>query len=276
MNEELGHTSSPTPVARGGDQRSTFRWLWLPVVMVIVVVGVWITGGVITNDESVAKGLTGLWFAIAGVAVLVLAMRSRNAAVPAIAGYVIAAGGLGGFLLYSSTVDRVVDEDVVVAAPEVSATPNPAEDEQPEDVNTLLSKGQFVDGEHPTSGLASVIDTAKGTVVTLTSFETDPGPDLRVYFVPPGTDVGAGEDLEGRGVGDGLGEVLAEALGVAVGVAVGVGTGRGGVHVDGTVRHTSALSWAHRQASACRRRSRTRASAAPRSSTWMPSRRLSW
>ena len=176
-------------------ERSPLRWLWLPAVLVIVAVGVWITGGVITNDESVAKVLTGLWFALAGLAVLVLAWVRRGAAVPAIIGYSVAAVGIGGFLLYTSTVDQVVDEDVVVAAPEESATPNPTEDEQPEDANILVSKGRFVDGEHPTSGVASVIDTAKGTVVTLTSFETDPGPDLRVYFVPSGTDVEAGEDL---------------------------------------------------------------------------------
>ena len=183
---------------------TALRWLWLPAVIVVVAVGVWITGGVITNDESVAKVLTGVWFAVAGVAVLLLALRNRSAAVPAIAGYVLAAGGLGGFLLYTSTVDRVVDEDVVVAAPEESASTgtdatnsenDTGSNDQSEDVNVLVSKGRFVDGEHPTSGVASVIDTGKGTVVTLTSFETDPGPDLRVYFVPPGTDVGAGEDL---------------------------------------------------------------------------------
>jgi hypothetical protein len=185
--------------------RSALRWLWLPAVFVVVAVGVWITGGVITNDEAVAKVLTGLWFALAALAVLVLAWVRRGAAVPAITGYAVAAVGIGGFLLYTSTVDQVVDEDVVVAAPELSATENGSDtadtnsasgtDEPADDVNTLISKGDFVDGEHPTSGVASIIDTDRGMVVTLTSFETDPGPDLRVYFVPPGTDVGAGEDL---------------------------------------------------------------------------------
>lgn len=174
-------------------------------------VGVWITGGVITNDESVAKVLTGLWFALAGLAVLVLAWVRRGAAVPAIIGYSVAAVGIGGFLLYTSTVDQVVDEDVVVAAPEESATASDGDtddtddtddannatgtDEPTEDVNTLIAKGDFVSGEHPTSGVASVIETPNGVVVTFTKFETDPGPDLRVYFVPPGTAVEAGEDL---------------------------------------------------------------------------------
>ena len=198
--EEL---DSQTSAVHG--ERSALRWLWLPGVFVIVAVGVWITGGVITNDESVAKVLTGLWFALAGLGVLVLAWVRRGAAVPAIIGYSVAAVGIGGFLLYTSTVDQVVDEDVVVAAPEESATATDDDpddtnnasgtDEPTEDVNTLISKGDFVDAEHPTSGVASVIKTPNGVVLTFTKFETDPGPDLRVYFVPPGTAVEAGEDL---------------------------------------------------------------------------------
>ena len=186
-------------------ERSPLRWLWLPAVFAIVAVGVWITGGVITNDESLAKVLTGLWFGLAGLAVLGLAWVRRGAAVPAIIGYSVAAVGIGGFLLYTSTVDQVVDEDVVVAAPEESATSSGGDtddtnnetgtDQPAEDVNTLISKGDFVDAEHPTSGVASVIETPNGVVLTFTRFETDPGPDLRVYFVPPGTDVEAGEDL---------------------------------------------------------------------------------
>ncbi len=117
---DMEELDSQTSAARG--ERSALRWLWLPGVFVIVAVGVWITGGVITNDESLAKVLTGLWFALAGLAVLVLAWVRRGAAVPAIIGYSVAAVGIGGFLLYTSTVDQVVDEDVVVAAPEESAT----------------------------------------------------------------------------------------------------------------------------------------------------------
>ena len=79
-----------------------------------------------------------------------------------------------------------------------------------------------------------------------------------------------------RGVGDGRQRAPA-------GSAVGVGRrggrsgwGVGAVQVDGTVRHASPLSWAHRQAVACSRSSATRASAAARSSTSMPCCRLSW
>jgi hypothetical protein len=40
-----------------------------------------------------------------------------------------------------------------------------------------------------------VVETADGTYLTLTDFATDPGPDLRVYFVAKGDSVEAGVDL---------------------------------------------------------------------------------
>ncbi|HEX5016024.1 MAG TPA: DM13 domain-containing protein [Actinomycetes bacterium] len=189
-----------TPTKAGG---AVLRWLVLPLVMVVVALGVWVTGGVITNDEAVAKGLTLVWFVVSGALVALVAYRYRSTAAPALIGYAVATVGLGGFLLYTSTVDRVVDEDVVVAAtPDASSQtgdepePSASEGENEEaDTNVLVSRGRFVDGEHPTDGVASIIATDDKTFVTLTSFETDPGPDLRVYFVAHGEDPTSGEDL---------------------------------------------------------------------------------
>jgi hypothetical protein len=54
---------------------------------------------------------------------------------------------------------------------------------EPRPANTLLSQGSFASLEHSTSGRAQAIETRGGKrVVTLTSFETDNGPDLRVYL----------------------------------------------------------------------------------------------
>ena len=74
--------------------------------------------------------------------------------------------------------------------------------------------------------------------------------------------------------GEGLGVIPDEPLGEAdpVGLGVAVGT----VQVDDTVRQTSPLACAQRQACACSRSSSTRSSAAARSSTWMPCCRLAW
>ena len=122
-------------------------------------------------------------------------MSKRTLAAPVLVGYLLAAGGIGGFLLYTSSVDQVVDEDVVVAGPAAGE----AGDEGAEEggaQNTLLAEGDFRSQAHPTEGMASVIETEDGGVLTLTGFVTDPGPDLRVYLVPAGADgVNGGTDL---------------------------------------------------------------------------------
>jgi hypothetical protein len=163
------------------------------VVAVVVVLGVWVTGAVVTDDETVARLLTGAWLTAAGAAALVVAWRWRALAWPVLGTFVVVAGAVSGFLLYASSVDQVVDETVVVADVSTGASPSPGSN----GINEALGVGRFVDGAHPTVGTATLIDTADGgRVLTLTDFETDPGPDLRVYLVPPGRDgVSGGVDL---------------------------------------------------------------------------------
>lgn len=178
------------------------RWLAVPVVAAVVALGVWVTGAVVTDDETVARGLTGVWLAVAGAAAVYVAWRWRRLAWPVLGTFVVVAGGISAFLLYTSSVDRVVDETVVVAdatpSPQATTGTTPAESPpEPQAGNLALGVGEFVDGAHPTSGTATLIDTAEGDrVVTLTNFETDPGPDLRLYLVPKGNDgVSGGVDL---------------------------------------------------------------------------------
>ena len=44
----------------------------------VVVAGVWVTGGLLTEDATVAMLLTGVWFAVAGLAAFLLARRWRR------------------------------------------------------------------------------------------------------------------------------------------------------------------------------------------------------
>ena len=197
-----------TTTARPADRRrSPARWWALPVAAAIVAVGVWVTGGVLTNNETIAMGLTGLWLLLAGGAAVLVAWRRRALAAPVLIGYAIAAVGIGGFLGYTSTVDQVVDEDVVVAASGGGSARGDTADaeaggsdasggaDQGGTSNQLIAQGSFVSDAHPTEGTASVIETTDGVVVTLTDFVTDPGPDLKVYLVPKGVDVEDGLDL---------------------------------------------------------------------------------
>ena len=188
----------PTPAPR-----SPARWFALPLVVVVVALGVWVTGGLLTDDETVAMGLTGLWLLLAGVGSLAVAWRRRELAAPVLIGYALAAVGLGGFLAYTSTVDQVVDEDVVVAsAPDPTGSDptgsDPTGSEPSGDSgagNRLVVAGDFLAEAHPTEGRAAVVETGDGTYLTLTDFVTDPGPDLKVYLVPKGSEVEDGIDL---------------------------------------------------------------------------------
>ncbi len=177
-----------------------FRLAAVPAVAVAVAAGVWLTGAVLTEDATIAMVLTGLWFGLAGAVALFVGWRWRPLAIPVVGAYLVTATALGGYLMFSSTVDKVVNEDVVVALPRVSATsPASASPSSAPTAPVQIAGGRFMTQAHDTSGLASLIEQPTGErVVTLTRFETDPGPDLRVYLVPdPGGSVKDAVDLGG-------------------------------------------------------------------------------
>jgi hypothetical protein len=141
--------------------------------VVLVLAGIWVAGGVVTDDFRTSMALTALWFGVVVVAAVAGWRRApplRPAAVAAVATFVVA----GGYLTYTSTVDTVVDEDVATGA--------------------AALEGSFVGLAHPTTGTARIVEQGDARVLTLTAFETDPGPDLFVYIVPSRTD---GADVDG-------------------------------------------------------------------------------
>ena len=164
------------------------RLALVPVTAVIVLAGMWVAGGLLTNDFRLAMLLTTLWLGAAGLGALVLTWRRRPLGLPVLATVVVTASAAGGYLLYASSVDKVVDEQVAVASDASSLAGNVA-----------LARGAFASGEHETSGEAILIRLAEGgTVLTLTGFTTSPGPDLRVYLVTGGPeDLGRIVDLGG-------------------------------------------------------------------------------
>ena len=162
------------------------RLIAVPVVVVAVAAGVWLAGAVLTEDATVAMVLTGLWFGMAGAVALFVGWRWRPLAIPVVGAYLVTATALGGYLLFSSNVDKVVNEDVVVAAPRVTATTSESADAPTAPAGPVeIASGRFTNQAHNTSGLATLIEQPNGErVVTLTRFKTDPGPDVRVYLVP--------------------------------------------------------------------------------------------
>jgi hypothetical protein len=178
----------------------SLRLAAVPVVAAVVAAGVWLTGAVLTEDATLAMVLTGLWFGLAGAAALIVGWRWRPLALPVVGAFLVTATVLGGYLLYTSTVDKVVDEDVIVAPPRAAATATAtAGGSEPPAGPVEIAAGDFTNQAHNTSGRATLIEQPDGKrVVTLTRFKTDPGPDVRVYLVPdPGGSIKGAVDLGG-------------------------------------------------------------------------------
>jgi hypothetical protein len=144
-----------------------------PAVAAAVVLGVWLAGGVVTDDFRTAMALTAAWFVVSGGLCLVIARRFRAITIAVAAAYVVTAGAVGAFLALTTLRDRVVHERIVAAAPA-----GPVD----------LAHGRFRSHEHTTSGTAAIVRLRDGRrFLTLTSFATSPGPDLRVRLTRGGS-----------------------------------------------------------------------------------------
>jgi hypothetical protein len=169
----------------------------------VVVLGVAATGGLLTEDADLAMVLTGTWLAVVGLAALLVARRRRTYALPVVGAYALTTMVVGGVLLHTSTVDRVVDERVLTAAAPSPQAAGAAEGAGAAEAAMavpdvrVVATGTFRGQAHPAVGTATVLERADGSrVLTLTGFATDPGPDLRVRLVPrAGADAGQGADL---------------------------------------------------------------------------------
>lgn len=158
------------------------RVVSVPLTVVIVLVGIWVAGGLITNDFELAMRLTVLWLVAAGIAAVAIGYLSRPFRLPVLGAYVVTALAVGGYLGRSVLLDRTVNEQVATAAP--NPAPSTSADEPAEPRNVLVRAGSLQSVRHAASGKAMVIELAEGgRVLTLTNFEVDNGPDLRVYLV---------------------------------------------------------------------------------------------
>src|SRR4051794_15574332 len=176
------------------DTPAPVRWLAAPVVAVIFIAGVWVTGGLLTNDFKAAMGLTAVWFAASGVACLAIALRRRPLRVPTLAGYLVSAAAGGGYLAWTTLRDTVVHEHVVAGTPASHATRGGGAQ------NLELFRGGLVSIEHESRGVAAIVQLRGGErLLTLTRFSTSPGPDLRVRLVLGRSDNGGSDGARDLG-----------------------------------------------------------------------------
>ena len=166
-------------------------------VVVIVLAGIWVSGGLITNDFGLAMALTAVWMGVAALGCLLVAWRNPGLRLPVLGAYLLTAIVVGGYLGRSTLMDDEVNERVVRVSPP-AAEEGPAR-ERPR--NVLLRRGRFEPVAHAVTGTATTIRRARGgRVLTLTGFEVDNGPDLRVYLVAgPARDESEVDDLKDLG-----------------------------------------------------------------------------
>ena len=158
------------------------RLLAIPATVSVVLTGLWLSGGVITDDFAVAMWLTVAWMALAGCAALAVAVSSRTFRWPVLGAYAVTAAVAGVYLGSSVLADAVVDEQVATAP--AAAAPARGEGRRAAPRNVRLRSGRFASVRHPATGAVTAIRLARGgRVLTLTDFEVDHGPDLRLYLV---------------------------------------------------------------------------------------------
>jgi hypothetical protein len=167
-------------------------------VVAVVLAGIWVSGGLITNDFALAMALTAVWMGIAAAGCLLVAWRRPGLRVPVLGAYLLTALVVGVYLGRSTILDDEVNERVVRVSPP-AADGAAAASERPR--NVLLARGGFEPVAHSVTGAATAIRRgAGGRVLTLTGFEVDNGPDLRVYLVAgPARDEAEVEDYEDLG-----------------------------------------------------------------------------
>jgi hypothetical protein len=144
------------------------------LVVGIVVLGTWVTGGLITDDFETSVALNTAFFVVAGGAAIFVAWRRPELRWAVVGAFLVAATAVGGYLAYGTFVDQTVDEAVASGRARASAS--------------------FESFAHETTGAVRVV----GRELQLVDLDTDPGPDLRVYVTQErydGGDVGVHVDL---------------------------------------------------------------------------------
>jgi hypothetical protein len=197
--------TSASPTNRGRFGIATRLGL-AALLLGVMLAGILVLGRLASSDVM-AMALTSVFFVLLAAGLFVLVRRRRELLLPLGAVYVLVAGGAGVVLGLPLITDDVVDEDVVVVEqPSVPLTDEAsgatgdsgdsaaggageAEAAGPRQV----ASGEFEARDHPGEGTATLVDTGDGTVVTLTDFATDNGPDLFVYLVPADAPAGSVE-----------------------------------------------------------------------------------
>jgi hypothetical protein len=164
-------------------------------VVVALIAGVFVFGRA-ASTETLAMVLTTGWFGFVLIGGYLATRRRPDLRLPMGGAYGIVAVSALIWLGLPMLRDNAVSQRVVTGAP-AGQVPGASG-------NVEVATGQFRAIAHPGSGTASVVELPSGARrLTFTDFETDNGPDLRVYL-------STGDPAKGEQLGDfeDLGELL--------------------------------------------------------------------
>jgi hypothetical protein len=167
--------------------RKSHGVLAFAAVVVALVAGLFFFGR-ISDNATLSMGLTGLWFGLVFFAAAVAVLRRRDLFWPLAIGYGAVAVGAAVLVVAPTLFDKKVDEQIVTGAP-ASQAPSPPSDSQADsqaqprpEGNVQIASGRFSSLAHDGTGKAAVVELPNGArKLTLSDFETDAGPDLRLY-----------------------------------------------------------------------------------------------
>jgi Electron transfer DM13 len=176
----------------------------LPALIVATALGI----GLLVLQRWVAETKTGaiilvsVWFALVGIAVLIVSSRRHELRAPVLGTFAVILVATVAIGYWTGFRDSEVDEDIVIATAEASGAEREAalagnagaaasqgsKDEKPEPEKPAgpvsLATGQFTgeDG-HAGSGTATVVKEPSGErTLTFTDFEVDPGAQVEVWL----------------------------------------------------------------------------------------------
>lgn len=164
----------------------------------------------VAETRTVAMALVASWFALVALGALIATWKRPELRLPALGTIAVIAVGTGAIGYWTGFRDKEVDEDVVVAAREAGTAEraaglapagDPAEDtggaRKPASVRLLSGSLEGADG-HAAGGKVAVVRESTGERrLTLTNFDADPGPMVKVYLARDTSNVDDVVDLGG-------------------------------------------------------------------------------
>lgn len=167
--------------------RRLVPWAIVPVLAAVLLVGVIvIVGQTSSQGDAVKIGLAVAYFVVAGFLLGAVAKARPSLRIPFRVSVLLAAVLLTGWYLESLRGEER-QESLVAASPAGAAKPGAPKGA------TLVSTGDFEALDHQGKGTAEVIKDGGKLALQLRDFQTDAGPDLRVYL---STDTGAADFVD--------------------------------------------------------------------------------